>query len=344
MPRKEVEQRLLIPRSFGELNFLFPEIKDPATLLALSKLNPSPFIYRNLALWRFTGTEPQMVIRDKTGKLEGVDLASLSKADGIVIRIDPSVIMILSEEIGTLVSHLSPNHGVWIIEKINQSSKILDRPEQEIRENSLEILGLVKRKVINLKGTPFCLWYGRTEKATRRGEFDLTQKPWFPFLRQKFIEGFAEDGWRVEMSEVLERCRHSKFPYFDFLRLKEGTMPVIVAAPCGCQWRVDHHGCWLRLNRCPDEDCEGIPPKKEKTRRQFLIGLNIPAEAAIGREMSCGDCGSALLFDRVVSPTEGEWLTIESDLKCPSCGLIGMTRTMRVKKDQVVIFEPRLEV
>jgi alpha-D-ribose 1-methylphosphonate 5-phosphate C-P lyase len=65
----------------------------------------------------------------------------------------------------------------------------------------------------------------------------------------------------------------------------------------------------------------GHGTEKRTSQRPFLIGRDIPAEEATGKQMRCRKCGKRLLIDRVLIDHEGEEVWVRSDLKCPEHGL-----------------------
>ena len=337
---RRAEQRPLLSGRTPEGEFLFPD--NSQGFLILESLRPNPFTQKvPVLLVRSGREEPEVAFWQKESKgrkftpllLNDFKESSGLKVGGIVIRVG-SLSEDFFEAVWEIVGKLPENSGMWFLEK---RTPLADQERRE-REVILEAWGLVKRKVVAVRGTPFSLWYGRTEKQAKKEGSDLTVKPWFGLYLRGGLESLRESGWReIDLGEAIDACRQSRFPPLDLSNLRLG-FGAKVSAPCGCRWYVDRRGGWERIKNCGIEDCEGIPPKPVKPKEKvFWVGLNIPTEVVLGREMICGQCGERLVFDRVIKSSSQKETRVISDLKCPHCGLIGPPRTLVVSSETKIV-------
>lgn len=335
------EQRPLLSGRTPELEFLFPDIAQNSLLL--ENLHPNPFVQGSPILFLRLGKSVSEVAfwqKENGGKVFSSQLmadfikeSSGLTVGGMVIRLD-SLSPSFLETVNELVGNLKENSGVWILEKVVP----LSNQERGGRETMLEAWGLVERKVVGVKGTPFSLWYGRTEKSPAKREgVDLTAKPWFEFCLGKAVDSLWENGWeRVDLGEAVDTCRQSRFPPLDLSNLRCG-FGAKVSAPCGCRWHIDKSGGWERIESCGVDDCEGIPEEKI-----FWVGHDIPTKEVLGRKMVCYDCREGLVLDRVEVQSSGKSKEISSDLKCPHCGLISHKVLPVDAKTKIVKYQPVL--
>lgn len=341
---REVESREISKLVVAEaITNLFPGMSTDAVIaetLFLENLAPNPLKCERVNLLRvldfnraamvladaggIISIVPNLSYREEGDKLIGKaeELKRIDKRSPVVIWIDSKNLEAISQWGGEIVSLLEPNVGVWILENSNPSSE-----EKQIRLDIMEAWSLVSKKV-SQKGRDRFYWYGRTEKGRGNDGVDLTVRPYFPYVLREVKEEFASQGWKsVDLSEAVERCRHSRIPPRDLEDLKLGFR-IGLKAPCGCKWHIDQNGGWERLYVC-NEECEGVPRKTDGrieqrvTIKAFLVGLNIPTSET-GKKMVCHreGCGTELMFDRVANGQRGDYISVRSDLKCPHCGLI----------------------
>jgi len=344
--RKEVEVQASAQKKIpeftpmaGAIQVLFPELtpQEQRRIVSwLDHLSPNPLERENLLVLRTREgkTLKGTVVGNKKDSLASIFEASfadfgqreeIKKCKGAVVWLSANTFLEAETLTENLIPLLPAGGGLWFLEKMKVKGE-----DKKIREDTMESLGLVNRKVVQ-KGE-ICLSYGRKEKGRQPQEIDLTVKPYFQRILEKTRKEILAAGWRnVSLDEVIGKCQKSKFPARDLENLKLG-FGVAITAPCGCQWQVTLDGEWKRLWQC-SEECEGQPKDLRREREIFWVGEDIPPVKAIGRKLNCNDCGKELLFDRRVIGRKNGATLINSDLKCPSCGLVSK---MIIKTEKVV--------